>query len=267
MIKYKEVTDLSSEELRIFTDLNENQLKRFYEPYEGLFICESPKVIGRALKAGYEPVSVLFSLQQLNGEGREILESLPDIPAFAAEEKVLKEITGYNLTSGMLCAVKRKPLMEVPELIRNANRVTVLEDVENPTNVGAIFRSAAAMGIDAVILTKGCSDPLYRRAARVSVGTVFQIPWTFAGAGYPDELKAAGFKLAAMALSDNSVRIDDSELKAEEKLAIILGNEENGILQSTLDKSDYVVKIPMKEGIDSLNVAAASAVAFWELGK
>ena len=262
MLKYKEITDLNEPDLNLFTGLNENQLKRIYEPAEGLFICESPKVIDRALDAGYEPEMVLFAPQHL---GSEVLDRLSGVTAYMAPEEVLMKITGYHLTNGMLCAMRRKPLKSVASLLEGCKRVAVLEDVENPTNVGAIIRSAAAMGIDAVILTKGSSDPLYRRAARVSVGTVFQIPWTFADENYMDELKASGFRTAAMALSDNSIAIDDPAIKSVDKLAVILGNEENGITRETLEKSDYIVKIPMKEGVDSLNVAAASAVAFWEI--
>ena len=275
----KEITDLNDPELMIYTDINEIQLKRYFEPNAGLFICESPKVIRRALAAGYEPVSLLMERKYLEGEDSDIPtlckknlknSAVPDEQAFSvytAPQEVLIKLTGYHLTNGMLCAMRRKELPAVETLCKDAHRIAVFEDVENPTNIGAMFRSAAALGIDAVLLTGGCSDPLYRRAARVSVGNVFQIPWTWitSPSHYIELLHQLRFKTAAMALTDKTISIDDPVLKAEEKLAILLGNEGNGLLPETISKSDYAVKIPMPEGIDSLNVAAASAVAFWEL--
>ena len=303
----KEIRDLNDPELKIYTGLNEIQLKRYYEPKEGLFICESPKVIRRAFGAGYEPVSLLVEDKMLHGPDADIIERIaavrtvgasssapvPETESVSFEEspvliykaplEILVRLTGYHLTGGMLCAMRRKPFPSPEELLCHARRIAVFEDVENPTNIGAMFRSAAALGIDAVLLTGGCSDPLYRRAARVSVGTVFQIPWTWISpaqkeadpsgssatnpAAYIDRLHALGFKTAALALTDRTIPIDDPQLKKEEKLAILLGNEGNGLLPETISKSDFVVKIPMPEGIDSLNVAAASAVAFWELRK
>ena len=271
----KEITDLKDPELKIYTELNEIQLKRYFEPDEGLFICESPKVIRRALEAGYEPVSLLMESKYLEGQDADILalceknlaSDAKPFSIYTAPQEVLIKLTGYHLTNGMLCAMRRKELPAVETLCKDAHRIAVFEDVENPTNIGAMFRSAAALGIDAVLLTGGCSDPLYRRAARVSVGNVFQIPWTWitSPSHYIDLLHQLKFKTAAMALTDKTISIDDPVLKAEEKLAILLGNEGNGLLPETISKSDYAVKIPMPEGIDSLNVAAASAVAFWEL--
>lgn len=273
----KEITDLKDPELKIYTELNEIQLKRYFEPDEGLFICESPKVIRRALEAGYEPVSLLMEPKYLEGQDADILalceknlaSDAKPFSIYTAPQEVLIKLTGYHLTNGMLCAMRRKELPAVETLCKDAHRIAVFEDVENPTNIGAMFRSAAALGIDAVLLTEGCSDPLYRRAARVSVGNVFQIPWTWitSPSHYIDLLHQLGFKTAAMALTDKTIAIDDLVLKDEEKLAILLGNEGNGLLPETISKSDYAVKIPMPEGIDSLNVAAASAVAFWELRK
>ena len=261
--------DLNCEEVTIYNSLNENQLKRIYEPKLGLFIAESPKVIVRALDAGYEPVSALVEDSLLKGEMEEILPRLKDIPVYVSTQDILSEITGFKLTRGALCAMRRKELLPPEELFRGARRIAVLEDIENPTNVGAIFRSAAALNIDGVILTSGCSDPLYRRAIRVSMGTVFQVPWTFIGdEWYVDGIRILhdlGFRSAAMALVDTSVGIDDKHLGNEEKLAIIMGTEGEGLRKKTIESSDYVVKIPMSHGVDSLNVAAASAVTFWEL--
>lgn len=261
--------DLNCEEVTIYNSLNENQLKRIYEPKLGLFIAESPKVIVRALDAGYEPVSALVEDNLLKGEMEEILPRLGDIPVYVSTQDILSEITGFKLTRGALCAMRRKELSSPEELFKGARRIVVLEDVENPTNVGAIFRSAAALNIDGVILTSGCSDPLYRRAIRVSMGTVFQIPWTFIGDEWYEDgisiLHGLGFKSAAMALVDTSVGIDDKTLGSEDKLAIIMGTEGEGLRKRTIESSDYVVKIPMSHGVDSLNVAAASAVTFWEL--
>lgn len=272
MSKFIEITDFNAGELDIYARLNENQLLHYYEPHGGLFIAESPKVIERALNAGYEPESFLIANQHINEETMSILSRCEGIPVYTAEFDLLTKLTGFQLTRGMLCAMKRRSLPSLEELCKNARRITILENVMNPTNVGAIFRSAAALNMDAVILTGGCSNPLYRRAARVSMGTVFQIPWTILDeACWPDNcintLHSMGFKTAAMALSDNSVSIDDAALMSEEKLAIILGTEGDGLANTTIATCDYTVKIPMTHGVDSLNVAAASAVAFWQLGK
>ena len=259
-----EITEYSAVELDMYARLNEAQLLHYYEPELGLFITESPLVIGRALDAGYEPVSLLLEKKHVETQAKDIIERCGDVPVYAAELSVLTQMTGYQLTRGALCAMKRKELPSVKEILKDAKRVAVLESVMNPTNIGAIFRSAAALNMDAVLLTKGCSDPLYRRASRVAMGTVFQIPWTTIDD--LNELKELGFKTAAMALCDDSVSIDDPELMSEEKLAIVLGTEGDGLAKSTIANCDYTVKIPMAHGVDSLNVAAASAVAFWQLG-
>ena len=277
----REVTDLSAPELLIYSKLTENELKHYYEPHGGLFVAESPMVILRALEAGYEPVSLLLEeglekreeMQRIFGILKERERDAAgdgEIPVFTASASLLRQLTGYPMTRGALSAMRRKSLPSPEEICRNARRIAVLEEVMNPTNTGAVFRSAAAMGMDAVLLTPGCSDPLFRRAARVSVGTVFQIPWTWlpgdtAGTDL-ERLSAMGFRTAAMALSDDSVSLDDPRLGEEERLAVILGSEGPGLRQRTIDGSDYVVKIPMAHGVDSLNVAAASAVAFWVLG-
>lgn len=262
-----EITDFSAPELDIYARFTEVQLLNREFPEKGMFIAESPKVIERALDAGYEPVSVLVEKKHIEGEAREVLERLGNIPVFAAEFDVLKELTGFPLTRGLLCAMKRKPLLSTEEICAGAQRIAVLEDVMNPTNVGAIIRSAAALKIEAVILTEGCSNPLYRRAIRVSMGTVFQVPWTFAEENWQENLKKLGFKTAAMALCEDTICIDDERLGKEEKLAIVLGTEGEGLREKTIADCDYTVKIPMANGVDSLNVAAASAVAFWELRK
>ena len=259
-----EITEYSAVELDMYARLNEAQLLHYYEPELGLFITESPLVIGRALDAGYEPVSLLLEKKHVDAQAKDIIDRCGDIPVYAAELSVLTQMTGFQLTRGALCAMKRKELPSVKEILKDAKRVVVLESVMNPTNIGAIFRSAAALNMDAVLLTKGCSDPLYRRASRVAMGTVFQIPWTTIDD--LNELKELGFKTAAMALCDDSVSIDDPELMSEEKLAIVLGTEGDGLAKSTIADCDYTVKIPMSHGVDSLNVAAASAVAFWQLG-
>lgn len=349
MLNIIELSNLDLPELEIYSSLKESQLKHRYEPEEGLFICESPKVILRALKAGYHPESLLlekaflekfmnrqtsenqlfrleiFPLQeaerQTGGSSTsnnsekvisDILTRCRNIPIYTAPLNVLTKLTGFHLTGGMLCAMRRDAKLSMPDLFI-CKKIAVLEDIENPTNVGAIFRNAAALGIDAVLLTEGCSDPLYRRAARVSMGCVFQIPWCFlssitvnsrltdnvtqgkkpaeqlniskndsslnicittggdalkkadVGKTYVDDLHELGFKTAAFALSGNSVSIDNPQLNNEKRLAIILGNENNGLLPETIAKSDYTITIPMAEGVDSLNVAAASAVAFWQL--
>ncbi len=263
-----EITDFAAPELDVYARLTEAQLLNRFEPAKGMFIAESPKVIHRALDGGCVPVSMLMERKDIDGSAKEILERCPEIPVFTADEQLLCNLTGYHLTRGVLCAMRRPALSTLEEVCAKASRIVILENVQNPTNVGAIFRSAAALGMDAVLLTPGCSDPLYRRSARVSMGTVFQIPWTFTPP-WPEEgmakLKALGFKTAAMALSDNSVSIDDPGLLGEEKLAILMGSEGDGLTESTIAACDYTVKIPMYHGVDSLNVAAASAVAFWQL--
>lgn len=261
-----EITDFLAPELDVYARLTEAQLLNKEFPEKGLFIAESPKVIERALDAGYEPVSCLIEKRHIEGEGKEILDRIKDVPVFCAEFDILTQLTGFKLTRGMLCAMKRKPLPDVKFLCENKRRIVILDKVMNPTNVGAIIRSAAALGMDAVILTPGCSDPLYRRAARVSMGTVFQIEWTILPDESLDTIKALGFKTVAMALKDNTLSIDDPRLAAEDKLAIIMGTEGDGLSDNTIADCDYTVKIPMYHGVDSLNVAAASAVAFYQLG-
>lgn len=260
-----EISDFLAPELDVYARLTEAQLLNKEFPEKGLFIAESPKVIGRALDAGYEPVSCLMEKRHIDGEGKEILDRINDVPIFCAEIDVLTQLTGFKLTRGMLCAMKRKPLPSVKELCENKSRIVILDKVMNPTNVGAIIRSAAALGMDAVVLTPGSSDPLYRRAARVSMGTVFQIEWTFSKSDSLDEIKALGFKTVAMALKDNSLSIDDPILAEEKKLAVIMGTEGDGLSDNIISDCDYTVKIPMYHGVDSLNVAAASAVAFYQL--
>lgn len=275
-----EITDFNTPELDVYARLSEAQLLHYYEPNGGLFIAESPKVIERALDAGYTPVSLLLEPQHITGQAKEVIARCGDIPVYTASLDVLTQLTGFQLTRGVLCVMHRKALPSVEEVCVGARRIAVLENVMNPTNIGAIFRSAAALNMDAVLLTPACSNPLYRRAIRVSMGTVFQIPWTFLETTVADQtlsdkseissisrLKALGFKTAAMALSDDSISIDAPELLAEEKLAIVLGTEGDGLAASTIADCDYTVRIPMSHGVDSLNVAAASAVAFWQLGK
>lgn len=266
MSKIIEITDFHADELDVYARLTEAQLLNREYPEKGLFIAESPKVIMRALDAGYEPVSCLMEKRHIEGEGKQILERIKDVPVFCAEFDILTQLTGFKLTRGMLCAMKRKPLPGVTELCENKSRIVILDKVMNPTNVGAIIRSAAALGMDAVLLTPGCSDPLYRRAARVSMGTVFQIEWTFLSEDSLDEIKALGFKTVAMALKDNSLSINDTRLADERKLAVIMGTEGDGLSEKTISECDFTVKIPMYHGVDSLNVAAASAVAFYQLG-
>ena len=307
MINIIEIKNLDVPELQIYYNLNEAQLFHYFEPKPGIFIAESPKVIERALDAGCVPMSFLMEKKHVKTQAKEILarceklqsqdikqtdkmeaengnssmaaeHEIPvcaaehEIPVYMAEIEVLAKITGYQLTRGMLCAMYRPTLPSVEQLCKNARRVAILENVVNPTNVGAIFRSAAALGMDAVLLTPACADPLYRRASRVSMGTVFQIPWTYFDKnvswpdGAMDVLHKLGYKTAAMALRDDSVSIDDEKMMAEEKLAIVLGTEGEGLADHTIADCDYTVKIPMTHGVDSLNVAAASAVAFWQLG-
>ena len=248
--------------------MSEGQLLNRHEPEKGIFIAESPKVVERALDAGCEPISMLVERKHIDGEAKPVIDRCREVPVYTAPFEVLTQLTGFKLTRGMLCAMHRPQLPNVSEVCSKARRIAVLENVMNPTNVGAIFRSAAALNMDAVLLTHGCSNPLYRRAIRVSMGTVFQIPWTFLDKEKGvSELKELGFKTAAMALTDDSVSIDNEELLAEEKLAIVLGTEGDGLAKETIADCDYTVKIPMSHGVDSLNVAAASAVAFWQMGK
>lgn len=268
-----EITDFLAPELDVYARLTENQLINRHEPEKGLFIAESPKVVERALDAGYTPVSLLLEKKHILGEAKDVIARCGDIPVYTAEFEVLKELTGFPLTRGVLCAMRRPLLPTVEEVCAGARRIAILENVMNPTNVGSIFRSAAALSIDAVLLTPASSNPLYRRAIRVSMGTVFQIPWTFLGnegSEWPttgiQKLKDLGFKTAAMALNEDSVSIDNPKLMSEDKLAIILGTEGDGLSASTIADCDYTVRIPMSHGVDSLNVAAASAVAFWQLG-
>ena len=267
-----EINDFNAPELDVYARTSEVQLRRYNEPAPGFFIAESPKVIERACNAGYEPVSFLVEHKDLEGEAKELLARFSQIPVYTAEYEILVKLTGYALTRGLLCVMKRRTLPTVEEICQNTRRIAILENVVNPTNIGAIFRSAAALHMDAILLTGGCSDPLYRRAARVSMGTVFQIPWTYFDKKtvWPQDgmqtLQKLGFKTAAMALRDDSVGIEDKALRSEEKLAVILGTEGDGLASQTIADCDYTVKIPMSHGVDSLNVAAASAVAFWELG-
>ena len=256
-----EITDFLSPALDVYARLTENQLINRADPDNAMFIAESPLVIGRALDAGYEPVSVLMEARHRNGAGAEV-------PVFTAPDSVLVRLTGFHLTRGMLCCMRRRALPSAEALCRDARRVAVLENVMNPTNIGAIFRSAAALGMDAVLLTEAGSDPLYRRAARVSMGTVFQVPWTYlpAGENWQETLHALGFKTAALALRDDSLSIADPRLGRVEKLALCLGTEGDGLANDTIADCDYTVRIPMSHGVDSLNVAAASAVAFYQLG-
>ena len=269
-----EITDFTAPELDAYARLTERELYSCFHPREGLFIAESPNVILRALDAGFEPVSLLMERKHIEGQAAEVIARCGDIPVYTSTLDVLTQLTGFQLTRGVLCAMRRKSLPMVEEVCRSARRIAILENVMNPTNVGAIFRSAAALNMDAVLLTPACCDPLYRRAVRVSMGTVFQIPWTYLGdevADWPEagmaRLSQLGFRTAAMALRDDSVSIDDPRLLAEEKLAIVLGTEGDGLGNDTIAGCDYTVRIPMSHGVDSLNVAAASAVAFWQLGK
>ncbi|MBR4863715.1 MAG: RNA methyltransferase [Oscillospiraceae bacterium] len=265
MSKIIHISDFSAPELDVYARLTEAQLMNRFDPKNAMFIAESPKVIMRALDAGYEPVSLLVEETRMVGESLEVIERCPDIPVYTAQMDVLTQLTGYRLTRGLLCAMRRKVLPSVAEVLDGTRRVAILEEVMNPTNIGAIFRSAAALGMDAVLLTPGCSDPLYRRSARVSMGTVFQVPWTFLTDNWLEVLKDQGYKTAAMALSDNSISIDDPILRTVDKLAVVLGTEGDGLAECTVTSCDYTVKIPMYHDVDSLNVAAASAVAFWQL--
>ncbi len=272
MANIVEVTHLDQPEMAVFARLTEAQLRSRVEPEKGIFIAESPKVIQRALDAGYEPLSLLMERRLLEGPGAEVAERCGNAPVYTAERDVLAELTGYPLTRGVLCAMRRRPLPAVETICAGARRVAVLEGIVDSTNIGAIFRSAAALGVDAVLVTPTCGDPLYRRAVRVSMGTVFQVPWTRIGdspADWPgpgmERLRAMGFSTAAMALSPEAVDIADPALAEAERLAIVLGTEGDGLASATIAQCDYTVKIPMARQVDSLNVAAASAVAFWEL--
>lgn len=302
MAQMIEITDFDAPELDVYARLTENQLINRHEPEKGMFIAESPKVIERALDAGYMPVSILTEKRHIEGEGQKILARCGEIPVYTAEFDVLTKLTGFQLTRGMLCAMYRQPLPSVQSVCKGAKRIAVLENVVNPTNVGAIFRSAAALGMDAVLLTTGCSNPLYRRAIRVSMGTVFQVPWTYLGeetkpetvrnpdseeekepgtgiernsepeekadsGNWQKQLHELGFHTVAMALKEDSLSIDDPKLMNEDKLAIVLGTEGDGLAPETIAACDDTVCIPMAHGVDSLNVAAASAVAFWQLGR
>ena len=274
MPNIREITELAAPELDVYARLTEGQLKSRADLTKGLFIAESPNVILRALDGGYEPVSLLMERKHIEGQAREVVARCGDVPLYTAPLSVLTELTGFPLTRGVLCAMRRRPLPSLETVLEGARRIAVLEDIMNPTNVGAIFRSAAALGMDAVLLTPSCSDPLYRRAVRVSMGTVFQIPWTHIGEELTDwpqpgleTLRALGFRTAAMALREDAVSLDDPALMAEEKLAIVLGTEGEGLADGTIADCDYTVRIPMSHGVDSLNVAAASAVAFWQLSR
>ena len=269
-----EITDFAAPEMDVFARLTESQLRDRLEPEKGVFIAESPKVIARALDAGCEPVSLLMERKHIEGDARAVIARCGDIPVYTANRELLAGLTGFQLTRGVLCAMRRPVLSDVDALCCGTRRVAVLENIVDSTNVGAIFRSAAALNIDAVLVTPSCCDPLCRRAVRVSMGTVFQVPWTRIGSRPEDwpqpgmaRLRALGFKTAAMALSDSSVSIDDPRLMSEERLAIILGTEGDGLTAHTISDCDYTVRIPMSHDVDSLNVAAASAVAFWQLGK
>ena len=269
-----EITNFAAPELDVYARLTEAQLLHFHEPDPGLFIAESPKVIERALDGGCSPVSLLLERKHITGQAQAIIARCGDIPVYTADFEILTQLTGFALTRGALCAMHRPPLKDITQICDGARRIAILENVMNPTNVGAIFRSAAALNMDAVLLTPACSNPLYRRSSRVSMGTVFQVPWTFLGSKAGDwpkngmeQLHKLGFKTAAMALNADSVSIDDPALMAENKLAIILGTEGDGLAAATIADCDYTVRIPMSHGVDSLNVAAASAVAFWQLGR
>lgn len=272
MANIVEISDFSSPELDVYARLTEAQLRSRLEPEKGMFIAESPKVIHRALDAGYEPVSLLTERKHIAGQAREVIARCGEIPVYTADDGLLAGLTGYQLTRGVLCAMRRPRLPDAEELCTGARRVAVLENIVDSTNVGAIFRSAAALGMDAVLVTPSCCDPLCRRAVRVSMGTAFQVPWTYIGAAASDwpgrgleRLRKLGFKTAAMALCDTAVSIDDPRLTAEEKLAVVLGTEGDGLAESTVAGCDYTVRIPMSHDVDSLNVAAAGAVAFWQL--
>ena len=259
-----EISSLRQEGLEVFSTLTEAQLRMELEPEKGLFIAESPKVIRVALDAGWEPTALLCERKHITGDARDIVERVGDIPVYTGSREMLSQLTGYTLTRGVLCAMRRKTMPSVSEVVKDARRVVVIEAVTDTTNIGAIFRSAAALGIDAVLLTRDTCDPLNRRAVRVSMGSVFLVPWTWLD-GPAKSLQPLGFKTAAMALTDNSISLDDPRLKDEDRLAVIMGTEGDGLPHQTIEEADYTVRIPMAHGVDSLNVAAAAAVAFWEL--
>ena len=267
-----EITDLNDDRIGLFTRLTEAQLRNRLEPEKGIFIAESAKVVRLALEMGCKPVAYLMERRQLTNHGREFIENAGSVPIFTADDEVLEGLTGYRLYRGVLAAMRRPKLPSVDEVLKDAHRVAVLESIVDSTNIGAIFRSAAALNVDAVLVTANCGDPLYRRAVRVSMGTVFQVPWTRIGETNEDwpergleRLRSLGFKSAAMALSDDSVSIDDERLNKEEKLCIVFGTEGDGLAKETIARCDYTVRIPMAHGVDSLNVASAAAVAFWQL--
>ena len=265
MINQITINDFAAPELDVYARLTENQLVNRADPAHAMFVAESPLVIGRALDAGCEPISFLMEPRHLEGKGRAVVERCAQVPVYTAELEVLTQLTGFHLTRGMLCAMYRPPLPSLETVCAGARRVAVLENVMNPTNIGAIFRSAAALNIDGVLLTSAGSDPLYRRAVRVSMGTVFQVPWTYLPEHWPEVLHRMGFKTAAMALREDSLHIADPILQAQPKLAIVMGTEGDGLASGTIAGCDYTVRIPMSHGVDSLNVAAASAVAFYQL--
>lgn len=266
-----EITSFSAPELDVYARLTENQLVNRADPSNALFIAESPNVIDRALDAGCVPVSMLLERKHIEGQAKGIIARCGEIPIYTSALDVLTQLTGFPLTRGVLCAMRRPALPKPEAICKNARRIAVLENIMNPTNLGAIFRSAAALNMDAVLLTPACTDALYRRCVRVSMGTVFQIPWTYLDMEWPEPglsfLRGLGFQTAAMALREDSVRVDDPALCRAEKLAIVLGTEGDGLCNTTIADCDFTVKIPMSHGVDSLNVAAASAVAFWQLGR
>jgi len=264
-----EITDLSAPALDVYARLTDGQLRNRQHSEQGIFIAENHKVVTHALNAGYEPISFLMERRHTTGLAKDLLERCEDVPVYTADRSVLEQLTGYQLTRGILCAMHRKPLPTMEAVCGSARRIAVLENIVDPTNIGAIFRSAAALGMDGILLTPSCCDPLYRRAVRVSMGTVFQIPWTRIDTNWPADgmarLSAMGYKTAALALSSRSISIEDPVLAAEDKLAVIFGTEGDGLADDTIAACDYTVKIPMAHGVDSLNVAAASAVTFWQL--
>lgn len=265
MVNIIDITDISASELDVFARLTETQLRNRLEPEKGVFIAESPKVISVALDAGYQPLALLMERRHIDGDGKAIIDRCGEIPVYTASREALEQLTGYRLTRGVLCAMRRPAPLEIESVCRNAKRIAVLEGIVDSTNIGAIFRSAAALGMDGILLTSTCCDPLCRRAVRVSMGTVFQIPWARVTDDWPQLLKKMEFQTAAMALSDEAISVDDPRLKSVKKLAVVLGTEGDGLSKSTIAECDYTVCIPMHLDVDSLNVAAASAVAFWEL--
>lgn len=267
-----EINDLSDSNIAIYTSLTESQLRNKLEPSKGIFIAESPKVIRVAIENGYEPISILTERKHIEGQAKDIITLCGDLPVYTGESALLSQLTGYQLTRGVLCAMRRPKPLGVDSICRDQRRIVILDSVVDATNIGAIFRSAAALGMDGILLTPTCCDPLNRRAVRVSMGTVFQIPWTYFGYNYPswphpaiEYLHSLGFQTAAMALTDQSISLDDPSLSNIEQLAIVMGAEGDGLSLRTIEACDYTVRIPMYHGVDSLNVAAASAVAFWQL--